>query len=66
MMAETMRFDYTTEHRTTMTRTSEDSRRRFQQSGAAPVRMINAIHSVQGMSEGRTTVCGATPARKEE
>jgi hypothetical protein len=25
MMAETMRFDYTTEHRTTMTRTTEES-----------------------------------------
>ena len=67
MMAETMCLDYTTERRTTMTRTTEDSTGAvIQKSGAAPVGIINARDGIQGMSEERTTVCGAMPVRKEE
>ncbi len=43
VMAETMRFDYTTERQTTMTRVADDLRRHFRQHRAVPVRMGNVV-----------------------
>ena len=67
MMAETMRsklYHRTQNHNDAHHR--RVNRRRVQNSGAAPVWMITAIYGVQGISEERTTVCGAMPVRKEE